>query len=130
MASISEMKETLETEQARAVEIADSALSAIGVIGTVSTIAISVLGLIIAILAIFGYGWIKGAAAKTAEEVALKRVDSYIKTKGFKDLLDKKLADQVEKRWENTVVVRQLQTPDKEEGEASPFKQKGEPTDG
>jgi hypothetical protein len=124
MASVSELKEALLTEQTRAIEIADSAISAIGVIGAVSGIAIGVLGLIIAILAIFGYGWIRNAATKAAEKVADERMDSYVKTKDFKQLVETKLAEQIQKRWENTVVVRELQTPDREVGEASPFPEK------
>ncbi|MEL6645587.1 MAG: hypothetical protein AAFQ79_16775 [Pseudomonadota bacterium] len=123
---MAELKRALETEQAQAIEVADRALSAIGTITAISGVAIGVLGLLMAILGLIGYARIKASAKDAAELVAEKHLRSYIQSEEFGRLFERKVAEEAQKRWQNTVVLREFTAPEKPPSEASPFPEKKE----
>lgn len=126
MASVAELKLALETEQSRAIEIADRALTAISTISAVSGVAIGFLALLIAILGFIGYNRIKSSANSMAAKVAAEAVSNYISTEDFEKLMERKVAEEAQKRWQNTVIVREFTAPERSQSEASPFPEREE----
>lgn len=121
MASIAETREQLRLDQDLAIEIANQSLAAVSTLTTVALLTIGGLTLLLALAAIVGYIGVRRGAEKQAENVANQRVDAYIKSKEFKSSLNQKIEDAIKQRWQSTVVVRELQTPDRAQEEEAPF---------
>ena len=102
-------------------EIADTALSAISTLLNVSMWTLGILAIVLAIVAIFGWGAIKSACTKVVTQKSEEKLQEHLNSDEFKKLLEDKIQKSVDKRWQSTVVVRQLTAPAKGDGEENPF---------
>lgn len=126
MAAVSELKEALVTEQTRALELADQSMAAVGTLLNLSMYVLGGLGVIIALIALFGYGVIAKGARDSANKVAIERMDSYIISQEFSDLLERCVRDEVKRRVGDKFILTHIK---EESGENStdPFPRLTEP---
>lgn len=109
----------------QALAASQTAIDAISTVVSVSTWALAIIGIGIAIIAWWGWSTLKAAARETAEKIAIRRFDSYIKTDAFLELVKDRIERSVQERWQNTVVVSRLAEDVKSPNDPSPF-QSGE----
>jgi len=109
----------------QALAASQTAIDAISAVVSVSTWALGLIGIAIAIIALWGWSTLKAAARETAEEIANKRFDSYIKTETFLEMVKERIERSVQERWQNTIVVSRLSEDVKPLNDPSPF-QSGE----
>jgi len=110
MASVSDLKLALDAERQAAAKAAEVAISSIDTLLNLSTWVLSSIGVLLAILSITGVIVLVRLAKNSAVHVANKRLDNYIGTEEFKDLVEGKISDAIEERWQRTVVLTRLET--------------------
>lgn len=115
------------TEPLAQKDIVAIAISAVDTMLNTAQWVLGVLGVVLAVLAIFGFLYISKGAKKHAERIANKRLDDYLQGESFANLVESKLAESIEKRWQNTVVLHSIQAPDRSQGDEQPFPQKPGP---
>lgn len=120
MATVQELKDALIAEQANAVELTEKAVDAIGTVLTLSSWVLGVLGGVIALLAVFGYGFIARGAKEAARKLADDKVDAYIKSKDFADMMQASVEAEVKKRMTNKFILANL-TEEQDGDEPDPF---------
>ena len=105
----------------QALEASQTAMDAISTVTAVSTYTLTILGVMIAILALWGVGALVKAARAAAKQIANSRLDSYIQSDEFNDLVKLKIEKSVQEKWLNTVVVTRLAEDVKSADDPSPF---------
>lgn len=105
----------------QALEASQTAMEAISTVTAISTYTLTILGVIIAILALWGVNALVKAARAAAKQIANSRLDSYIKSDEFNELVKLKIEKSVQEKWLNTVVVTRLAEDVKTPDDPSPF---------
>lgn len=124
MASVQEMKDQLATDASQAKDQVQFALDMLDRVTNVSMFTIAILGFVVGLVAIFGWGSIRRACEAKAEKLANQKIGDYIKSNEFDAKFRDVLSEALTQKWENAVVVQQLTTIERPEGEVSPFEQK------
>lgn len=122
MASVQETKDALEAAREQAFKSTELAINAINSVVGLSQWTLAILGIFIAILAIIGITLINRNGVKRAEKVANKRLDSYLKSDKFNDLLETTLDRLARERWQQAIIIQgQLRVDERPHGENPPF---------
>lgn len=108
MSSVLEMKSALLEDREALAEVASLSISSIDAMLNFSMLVLGILSVLIAIFSIIGIVVLLRQARKKAEQVANRKVDDYINTTGFAELIESKIADAIDKRWQSTVVLSQI----------------------
>jgi hypothetical protein len=134
LGALSKMAEQVAADAARTIEqaaqplakhdVVTIAISAVDTMLNTAQWVLGVLGVVLAVLAIVGFLYISKGAKKHAERIANRRLDDYLQGESFATLVESKLSESIEKRWQNTVVLHSIQTPDRSQGDEQPFPQK------
>ncbi|WP_299444166.1 hypothetical protein [uncultured Rhodospira sp.] len=121
MASVAEIKSALLQERQELADIAALALTSMDTLLALSMFVLSAIGLLIAVLSIIGVVWLVRVARRNATKVANERLDSYLESQVFRDLMESMVANAVDRKWQNTVVVTRLDTHDQQAGGHAEF---------
>ena len=112
-------------EQAHIVEAlaaSQTAMDAISTLLGISQWVLSILALVVGFIAIFGWGVIRNAVLNLAKQIANKRMDAYIKSEEFSDLLSVKIDEAVIRREQDRTAQRLAEEP-RTPGEAPAFEE-------
>lgn len=109
----------------QAMDAAQTAIDAISTITSVSTWALAIIGVGIAAIAIWGWQTLKSGARDTAEQIANDRLDAYIRSEDFAQLMKARVDKAVKSYWQNSV-MRKLEELTRDEGDEPPFEEKRE----
>lgn len=121
MASVQEIKDALHAEREATVKASEIAMTAIDTLLNMSMWVLSVLALMLAVLAIVGWWQIHRIVKLKAEHIANRKLDHYIGSDKFTTLMDQKITEAVETRWQDTVVVREIQVRQRAPADEQPF---------
>lgn len=119
--------EPTEVEQSHVQEALEASQASMDAIGTVTDIAsytLTILGVFIAILALWGVGMIVKAARDSAKQIADNRLDDYIGSEEFGELLRSRI-DKAVKAEKLDAISRKLDELTREDEDESPFAEKG-----
>lgn len=112
----------VEQEHIRqALEASQTSMDAIQTLLSLSQWVLTVFAVLIAILALWGLRAVIWGSAKAAKQIANSRFDAYMETKEFRDLVEERLDKALDRRFQNTVVVRTLKEESAAAGDASEF---------
>jgi len=103
-----------------ALQITEISMQTISTLLNLSMWVLGLLAVLLAIISVFGWVTIRSAAVNTVKNIANKYLDNYTKSEEFKQMIEDKLSEVIEKRWQNTVVIKQFEAP-KRKQEKSEF---------
>jgi hypothetical protein len=108
-------------EQEHIRQALEASQTSMDAIQTLLSLSQWVLAVLIAILALWGLRAVIWGSAKTAKQIANSRFDAYMETKEFRDLVEERLDKALDRRFQDTVVVRTLKEESAAAGDASEF---------
>jgi hypothetical protein len=112
----------IEQEHIRqAMEASQTSMDAIQTLLSMSQWVLGVLAVLIAILALWGLRAVTRGSAQAAKQIANGRFDTYIECQEFRDLVEEKIDRAIERRWQNTIVIRTLKEDPPPAGDLSEF---------
>lgn len=92
----------------QALDASQTAINAIGAVSSIASLALTVLGIGVAVIAIWGWVTITRGAKAAAVSIANKRLDAYILSPEFSDLVRLKVELSIKERWARSIVAERI----------------------
>lgn len=105
MASVRELRESLETERLHAAEVAEQSIVAISAIAGLSSAVLTSLAVFVAVAAVFGFAAIYVGAVSKAKRAADSRIATYIGSDEALALIRLAIREEVESQIERRSFV-------------------------
>lgn len=103
----SHVPSTIEQEHIKqALDASQTAIDAIGTVLTVSTWALGIIGFAVALIALWGWSTLKEGAREKAKQIANERLDSYMASDEFKELMQARVDVAVKAKWQESLLKR------------------------
>lgn len=106
MSSVQETKDDLARQIETTQKVSETAITAIDTLLNLSTWVLTVFGLLLAVLAIAGVYVIARQARKSARAIANDRLNDYLKSDEFAELMGTKVQQAIDAKWQSTMVVQ------------------------
>ena len=94
----------------QALEASQTAIDAISTVLSVSTWALGIIGIAVALIALWGWTTLKEGAREKAKQIANDRLDSYMASGEFKELMQARVDVAIKAKWQESLLKRLEET--------------------